>query len=149
MKPVFQWRFLLQTPLGIPDCFFEEQRKERVLLSFWVCLSDLFVSSTQIFTQGYLLITTLPSGNLFLAPDSGCFRTSCLAISGSSLLIHVKDQAGCCYEHFTEVMFINRGDVLKWKMFSEYKNTLLWWLMHGLCQWDYLNDGTVATILII
>lgn len=40
----------LQTPLGIPDCFYEEQGKEeRVLFSLWVCLSDLFVSSTQIF----------------------------------------------------------------------------------------------------
>lgn len=49
-------------------------------------LSDLFVSFTQIFTQSYLTITNSPSGNLFLALDSGCFETSCLAISGSKFI---------------------------------------------------------------
>ena len=138
----------LETPSVIPDCFYEEQRKKTVLLSLWVCLSDLFVSSNQICTQGSLLIANSPSGNLFLAPDSGCFGTSCLTISGLGLSIHAKDKSGCCHEDNVQLMFINHGDVLRRKMFSEHKNTQLWWLMHGLCQWDYLNDGTVATILI-
>lgn len=106
-------KLFLETQSGIPDYSYEEQRKKTVLLSSWVCLSDLFVSSTQIFTQGSLLITNSYSGNQFLAPKSGCFGTSCLTISGLGLSVHGKDQSRGFHEGHIELMFINHGDVLR------------------------------------
>ena len=106
-------KVFLETQSGIPNYAYEEQRKKTVLLSFWVCLSDLFVSSAQIFTQGSLLITNSSSSNQFLAPKSGRFGTRCLTISGLGLSIHGKDQSRGFHEGDIELMFINHGDVLR------------------------------------